>query len=233
MFRYPEQEAIVNRMGFNNAGIDKVAASLAFDKRMGTRPPIPIGISIGKNLDTPADKAVEDYYKAAEKLAPHADYLAINVSSPNTAGLRDLQSKTEITKLVTVVRNVARTKPVFVKIAPELEADALAGVLEACAESGAAGVIATNTLSTKGKPDYEEGGLSGQPLRNISPRKVAEVRKLLPPNMSIIGCGGINDPASAQSMLNAGADLLQLYTALVYKGPLLPAQLSRALAKNR
>jgi dihydroorotate dehydrogenase len=216
-------------MGFNNAGMDKVAAQLAFDKRAGTRPPIPIGISIGKNLDTPADQAAEDYRKAAEKLAPHADYLAINVSSPNTAGLRDLQSKDEVLRLVKAVKLAAPGKPVFVKIAPELSGDALAGVLDACLQAQAAGIIATNTLSTKTMQGIEEGGMSGRALRDIALKKVAEVRRLIGPSLTLIGCGGIDNAASAQSMLSAGADLIQIYTGLVYNGPFLPAKIARAI----
>lgn len=229
MFRYVEREAVVNRMGFNNQGMDAVASRLAFDKRAGTRPPIPIGISVGKNLDTPAERAAEDYQKAAGKLAPFADYLAINISSPNTAGLRDLQSKAEVIRLVAAVRTVAKTKPVFVKIAPELSGEALAGVLEACGESGAAGVIATNTLSTKGMEGIEEGGMSGRPLKEISPKKVAEVRKIVGDSMAVIGCGGIDDVESARAMVSAGADLIQLYTGLIYKGPFLAGKLARGL----
>jgi dihydroorotate dehydrogenase len=231
MFRMVEREAVVNRMGFNNEGMDKVAARLAYDKRLGVRPPVPIGVSIGKNLDTPSEKAVEDYAKAAEKLAVHADYLAINVSSPNTAGLRDLQSKTEVLKLVEVVKRVGLGRPVFVKIAPELSGEALAGVLEACGEAGAAGVIATNTLSTKGMEGIEEGGMSGRPLREISLKKVAEVRRILGDGMGVIGCGGVDDVESARAMVDAGADLVQVYTGLVYKGPFLAGRIARGLGK--
>jgi dihydroorotate dehydrogenase len=232
LFRYPEKAAVVNRMGFNNEGADAVASRLAFQKRSGCWPTCPVGISVGKNLATPAERAVEDYEKATAKVAAHADYLAINVSSPNTPGLRDLQSGAEVSRLVKAVKVAAgKPVPVFVKIAPELAGEALADVVTACGEAGAAGIIATNTLSTKGMEGLEEGGLSGRPLREISPRKVEEVRKLVGDSMAIIGCGGVEDVGSATRMLNAGADLIQVYTGLIYEGPFLPARLTRDIAR--
>jgi len=130
------------------------------------------------------------------------------------------------------VRRAAGTKPVFVKLAPELDGAALASVLDACLAAGAAGIIATNTLATAGRPDRPEGGLSGQPLRELSRQRVETVRRHVGDRVAVIGCGGIDDVASARAMLDAGADLIQLYTGLIYEGPLLPARLTRGLSKG-
>lgn len=232
LFRFPDQLALVNRMGFNNDGAEAVAKRLEEQARAVLRPPapFPLGLSVGKNATTPPERAAEDYAAAAQALAPHADYLAVNVSSPNTPGLRNLQSRTELAAILRGIRAVAGGKPVFVKIAPELEGDVLADVLETCVDEGAAGVIATNTLATHGRDGLPEGGLSGRPIREVSLRQVANVRRLLGSRLALVGCGGIDDPDSARAMLDAGADLIQLYTGLIYRGPFLAARLSRALA---
>jgi len=224
MFRFPAERAIVNRMGFNNDGADAVAKRLAGQPRL----PYPVGVSVGKNKDTPAEQAADDFATAAGVVAPHADFVAINVSSPNTAGLRALQNADDVRKLVTAVRAASGAKPVLVKVAPELDGAALAAVLEASLEAGAAGFIATNTLSTANRPELPQGGLSGRPLRELALRKVAEVRQRIG-TAALIGCGGIDDAPSAQAMLDAGADLVQLYTGLVYEGPFLAAAITRRL----
>jgi dihydroorotate dehydrogenase len=229
LFRFPQKLALVNRMGFNNDGAEAVAARLARQAAAGLRPPFPIGLSVGKNATTPVERAADDYAAAAQVLAPHADYLAINVSSPNTPGLRGLHSRADLVPLLRAVRAHAGGKPLFVKIAPELDGDDLTGVLDACAEEGAAGVIATNTLATLGRDGLPEGGLSGRPLRDLSLRRVEAVRRHLGGRLPVVGCGGIDDAASARAMLDAGADLVQLYTALIYRGPFLAARLSRRL----
>lgn len=231
LFRFPDQQALVNRMGFNNDGAEVVAARLKAQKAGGHRPPIPVGLSIGKNATTPAERAVDDYARAAQVLGPFADYLAINISSPNTPGLRDLQAAGEVATLLRAV-SAASAKPVFVKIAPELEGESLSGVLETCAQEGAVGIIATNTRATLGQNGLPEGGQSGRPIRELSLRQVARVRQIVGSRMAIIGCGGIDDVASARAMLDAGADLIQLYTGLIYRGPFLPARLSRALHRE-
>lgn len=229
MFRHPELAAVVNRMGFNNDGAEAVAARLAEQARRGLRPSFPIGISVGKNKDTPDERTVEDYETAAAILAPHADFVAINVSSPNTAGLRSLQTGDWMRRIVTAVRGASGPKPVLVKVAPELVGDELHAVIDAVLGAGAAGLIATNTLATGGKNGFELGGLSGRPLRDISPRNVEAIRKRAGDGVTVIGVGGIEDAASARRMLDAGANLLQLYTALVYHGPFLPVTISRGL----
>lgn len=232
MFRYPDTAAVVNRMGFNNGGAAAVAVRLAEQARRGLRPPFPIGISVGKNKETPYERTVDDYQSAAATLAPHADFVAINVSSPNTVGLRSLQTGAWMSQLVTAVRAASGAKPVLVKVAPELVGDPLSEVLDAVLDAGAAGVIATNTLATGGKNGLEVGGLSGRPLRDISPRNVAAIRKRVGDAVTVIGVGGVEDASSARRMLDAGATLVQLYTALVYRGPLLPVTITRGLGRR-
>jgi dihydroorotate dehydrogenase len=233
MFRFPDRRAIVNRMGFNNGGVAAVAAELQRQSRLGLRPRCPIGMSVGMNAVTPREKAAEDYRIATRALAPYADYIAINVSSPNTAGLRGLQAGGEIAKIIEATRSEAGGRPLFVKIAPELDEAAVGEVVSVCVEGGAAGVIATNTLATANMAGYPEGGMSGLPLRERALHQVGVARKFVRDRMAVIGCGGIDDGASARRMLEAGADLVQLYTGLVYRGPFLPAGISRELAERR
>ncbi len=225
MFRLVDEAAVVNRMGFNNAG----APALAERLKRG-RPPFPIIVSVGKNAATPLENAESDYQSAAAAVANVADAISINISSPNTAGLRSLQTPDLAGRLVTVIREVAPEKPILVKFAPELEGDQLAAVIDACLTAGAAGIIATNTLSTAVRPDLPQGGLSGRPLRDIAPRRVEEIRNRLGMGPVLIGCGGVEDAATARRMRDAGADLVQIYTALVYQGPLLAARISRGMS---
>jgi len=229
MFRYRKEGVLVNRMGFNNGGAAALAERLRRQAERGLRPAFPIGISVGKNKNTSAEQAADDFTKAAAMVAPQADFLTVNVSSPNTDGLRALQNAEDLRRIIRGVRGVAGGKPVLVKIAPELAGYTLEAVLDTALAEGAAGIIATNTLSTKDKPNRELGGESGTTLREISLRKVEEVRKLIGTTPVLIGCGGIDDAASAQAMLDAGANLVQLYTALVYQGPFLPAAITRGL----
>jgi len=230
MFRFPDRAAVINRMGFNNAGAEAVAADLQRQRTSGLRPPCPIGLSVGLNAMTPRENAAEDYRIATEILAPQADYIAINVSSPNTAGLRGLQSATQIGPIIRTTKNAAREKPVFVKIAPELEPAALGEILDVCLAEGVAGVIATNTLATANMPGLPEGGMSGLPLRDRARQQVERARKIVGDRIALIGCGGIDDIDSARQMIDAGADLIQLYTGLIYRGPFLPARISRGFS---
>lgn len=232
MFRLPKEDAVINRMGFNNDGADAVANRLAEQAKRGLRPPFPIGISVGKNKLTPVEQTADDYTTAAQKLAPHADFVTINVSSPNTPGLRSLQTPTWLTKLVESVRGVSGTKPVLVKVSPELSGDDLASSLDAVMAAGAAGVIGTNTLGCTA-PNGEPAGKSGRPLREIALQRVAEIRNRVGDAATVIGCGGIDDVASARAMLSAGANLIQVYTGLIYRGPFLPAAISRGLVSGR
>jgi dihydroorotate dehydrogenase len=229
MFRETANQALVNRLGFNNLGAFAVHRKLAGDERAGLRPPFPIGISVGKNKDTPIENASADFALAAEIVAPVADFLSINISSPNTAGLRSLQTAAAAGELVSKVVAVGGGKPIFVKLAPELDGDDLYAVLDACLSSRALGIIATNTLAVGNGDGRPQGGLSGRPLRELARLRVAAIRKHVGDETAVIGCGGIDDVNSAKAMLDAGADLLQLYTGLVYKGPFLPARIARGL----
>jgi dihydroorotate dehydrogenase len=176
--------------------------------------------------------AADDYAAAAAVVAPAADFVSINVSSPNTAGLRSLQTADTLRPLVRAVRDVIGRKPLFVKVAPELTGDALAGVIDASLSEGAAGIIATNTLATNGKNGRPVGGLSGRPIREIALGRVVEARRRLGDGPVLIGCGGVDNVASARAMIAAGADLIQLYTGLIYEGPFLPARLVRGLPRK-
>lgn len=229
MWRDVPRRALFNRMGFNNDGADVVAARLA---KLRFRPPFPVGISVGKNKDTPNERAADDYAAAGEKLAPHADFVTINVSSPNTVGLRALQTADAMAKLVTATRAVLGGKPLFVKFAPELAGDELKAVLDACLTAGAVGVIATNTKAAT-SPTGLPCGESGRPIRELSRGRVAEIRGHTGDGVLLIGVGGIDDVPSAVGMIDAGADLIQVYSGLVYEGPFLPATLARGLRRHR
>ncbi len=231
MFREPDSGALVNRMGFNNHGADALARALGTQSRRGLRPPIPIAVSVGKNKATPVEQTADDYAAAAAVVAPHADFVTINVSSPNTPGLRALQTPQWLSRLVTAVRAVAVGKPVLVKVAPELSGTDLDAAAGAVMAAGASGLIATNTLGCTA-PNGEPAGRSGRPLTEIARERVAAIRKRVGDAATVIGCGGIDDVTSARAMLDAGATLIQLYTGLVYEGPFLPARITRGLART-
>jgi dihydroorotate dehydrogenase len=219
LFREPEREAIINRMGFNNAGARALAERLA---RAGARS-VPLGISLGKSKVTPLEEAVADYTASYRVLREHGDYFVVNVSSPNTPGLRTLQDRAHLDALLAAL--CTGEKPILVKIAPDLTDHAVAEVLEVCEDRGAAGVIATNTTATPA------GGLSGRPLAARAREVVAFVagRSTLP----VIGVGGITTPDDAMAMFDVGASLVQLYTGFVYHGPGLVRAINRAVARRR
>ena len=241
LFRLPDSQALINRMGFNNAGARALADRLSAagvvrgNQAMG----IPLGISIGKSKITPLAEVAEDYLTSLRLLAPYADYLAINVSSPNTPGLRTLQDGSTLRKLINVLVGDAwrigagrPPVPIFVKLAPDLTEDALEEALAACTEGGVEGLIATNTtLARDGlhpadqAAAAEAGGLSGAPLATRARQVVAflTARTALP----VIGVGGILTRDDGQAMLDAGARLLQVYTGYVYRGPALVSELNR------
>ena len=227
LFRLPEHEAIINRMGFNNLGIDALTARLAATPK----PRALLGINLGKNKDTPNEAALDDYRIGLQKAWAHADYLAINISSPNTAGLRDLQHGAALRDLLAGITaeqqrladETARRVPVVVKIAPDLDDAALYATLDTIAEAGMDGIIATNTTLDKSavashRYGGEQGGLSGAPLTAASTAIVKKIRAHLP-QMALIAAGGVMRAADMQAKLDAGADLVQIYSGLIYHGP--------------
>ena len=227
LFRLPEHEAIINRMGFNNLGIDALTARLATTPK----PRALLGINLGKNKDTPNEAALDDYRIGLQKAWAHADYLTINISSPNTAGLRDLQHGAALRDLLAGIKaeqqrladETARRVPVVVKIAPDLDDAALYATLDTIAEAGMDGIIATNTTLDKSavashRYGGEQGGLSGAPLTAASTAIVKKIRAHLP-QMALIAAGGVMRAADMQAKLDAGADLVQIYSGLIYHGP--------------
>jgi dihydroorotate dehydrogenase len=228
LFRLPESGAIINRMGFNNAGAAALAARLHALGPIG----VPLGISLGKSKVTPLDRAVDDYLTSYRLLHSYADYIAVNVSSPNTPGLRTLQDKSAIAALLGAV---VGDKPVLIKIAPDLTEPAIAELLEVCLEHGAAGVIASNTTLGRGgiAPGdqhlaAEAGGLSGRPLTEQTRKVVHFVHTETGGRLPIIGVGGIMDAGDARALFDAGASLVQLYSGFIYKGPALVRAVARA-----
>ncbi|GHB94815.1 quinone-dependent dihydroorotate dehydrogenase [Cerasicoccus arenae] len=238
VFRYPQHEALINRMGFPNEGADAVA------KRLAKAPPsrkrrIPLGINIGKSRVTPVDQAVGDYLGSYEKLADFADYFAINVSSPNTPDLRQLQQRSYLSELVGAVIAADRDRarklgkeriPMLIKIAPDLSYREIDEVLTSALEVGADGIIATNTLLDRpvdlGKD--EVGGLSGSPIHRRAVDVVNYMYRSVGDKLPIIGVGGIHDERSAGDFFDAGAKLIQIYTGMIYRGPFFAKDLAQA-----
>ncbi len=233
IFRYPGQEALINRLGFNNDGADVVAERLRNLRRGPHAPLIPIGINIGKSKVTPLEDAAADYLYSFQRLAPVADYMVLNVSSPNTPGLRALQEHEALVNLLSVLseenNRTARPRPILLKIAPDLEEKDLQEIVATCEAFGLAGLIATNTTldhSALAGRD-EAGGLSGRLLQTRATAVIELLRRHT--KLPIIGVGGIFDSGSAQEKLAVGADLLQLYTGFVYRGPALLRQIGTSL----
>jgi dihydroorotate dehydrogenase len=232
LFRLPESAGVINRMGFNNQGATALAQRLA---RLG-KSAVPLGVSLGKSKVTPLDEAVEDYVRSARVLRGLADYFAVNVSSPNTPGLRSLQDPEQLTALLAALRAEVGGTPVLVKIAPDLTDHAIGELLEVCEAGGVAGLIATNTtLGRDGLAGADErlageaGGLSGRPLAVRAREVVTFVCKYSA--LPVIGVGGIMAPGDALAMLDAGASLVQLYTGLIYRGPGLVKAINRQLVR--
>jgi dihydroorotate dehydrogenase len=229
IFRLPEQQALINRLGFNNDGADVIAQRLATLRESGRWPAVPVGINIGKSRTTPLEEATDDYLYSFCTLRDCADYITLNISSPNTPGLRELQEPEKLSELLYAIGKEAGTapKPVVVKISPDLSGAELKAILAVCEENGVSGIIATNTtLDHSSIPPQanQEGGLSGAPLRDKSTTLVREITAQS--TIPVIASGGIFDAESAREKFQAGALLIQLYTGLVYRGP----QLLREIA---
>jgi len=240
MFRVVEAQALVNRLGFNNGGVDAFVANVARSGYRGI-----LGINIGKNFDTPNERAADDYVACLRAVHAHASYVTINVSSPNTKGLRDLQAEEALSALLArivaerddLAQKHGRCVPLAVKIAPDLDDVAVNAVARLLVAHRLDGVIATNTTIARdgvaGLPHADEaGGLSGAPLRERSTAVLRILAKALDGALPIIGVGGILAATDAQQKLDAGAALVQLYTGLIYRGPDLVAECVRALART-
>jgi dihydroorotate dehydrogenase len=238
IFRLPEHQALINRMGFNKKGAEACAARLAAlpsGARMG-----PVGINVGKNKDTPNERAADDYLACIDRLHPYADYMVVNISSPNTPGLRQLQAREALDALlracVSRLRERAPATPLLVKLAPDLTPEALDEAVDTALAAGVAGIIATNTtLSRAGVEGHrlatEAGGLSGAPLRARALEVVRRVARRADGRACIIGSGGIMSAEDVYAQLRAGASLVQVYTGLIYGGPGFVAQANRRLAR--
>jgi dihydroorotate dehydrogenase len=237
MFRIPGSDALINRMGFNNKGVDHLVSRLARAHYRGIR-----GISIGKNFDTPIENAQDDYVACLRKVYPHADYVAVNVSSPNTERLRELQARDGLQRILgtlleerfTLQQRFVRRVPLLVKIAPDLSPEQLSALAQEVRSLQLDGVIATNTssdLSVLEPPPAAEqrGGLSGAPLHPASVKIISQLRTELGADFPIIGVGGIVSAENARASLRAGANLLQIYTGFAYRGAALIEEILSAL----
>lgn len=237
MFRLTEQGAIINRMGFNGCGVTRFLDNLERRKTTGV-----VGINIGKNAATKNEDALQDYVKALAAVYAYADYVVVNISSPNTAGLRDWQQQDRLTALLRPLKTQQQQLqevhrkhvPLVVKVAPDLDDEAVVALAAVVADAGIDGVIATNT--TISRPGLEQhpiaaqaGGLSGRPLAPLAAHVAALLREHLPSSVPIIGCGGIDTPITARQRLDQGSTAIQLYTGLIFKGPRLAADIVRGL----
>lgn len=239
LFRLPKNEALINRMGFNNNGVAKAAQRLS--RRKDTR--IIIGGNIGKNKTTPNEKAADDYIIGFNQLFDVVDYFVVNVSSPNTPNLRELQEKEPLTQLLNTLQNLNakknKPKPILLKIAPDLSNSQLDDIIDIVKQTGIAGIIATNTTISRDGLDYDPahiektgmGGLSGKPLSKRSTEVIRYLKQSSGNAFPVIGVGGIHSAADAVEKLNAGADLIQVYTGFIYHGPKLISDINKALIK--
>lgn len=244
MFRLPARNALINRLGFNNEGLEAflrhVRSAHSFRAAGGI-----LGLNIGKNAATPMERAVDDYLLGLIGVYPHADYVVVNISSPNTRNLRELQDAASLDALLSVLqgrrqdlaRQHEKAVPMFVKIAPDLEPAQVELIAQTLRKNGIDGVIATNTTvardAVQGLPHASEvGGLSGGPVFESSNRVIRLLRSALGPGYPIIGVGGVMSGADARAKIEAGADLVQIYTGLIYQGPPLVAEAAQALARR-
>ncbi|MBT8046968.1 MAG: quinone-dependent dihydroorotate dehydrogenase [Xanthomonadales bacterium] len=242
VFRLTGAQAMINRLGFNNKGVDHLVRRVKNHEFKGV-----LGINIGKNFDTPIEKAADDYLFCMDKVYPYADYITVNISSPNTKNLRDLQGEDQLDRLLEQISErrealtgqLGRRVPIALKIAPDLEEEALPAVAQTVTRHGMDAVIATNTTLSRsgveGMPHADEaGGLSGAPLKQKADQVLAAMRALLPSDVALIGVGGITKGQDAVDKLELGADLVQFYTGMVYRGPELVNECLKAIAgRNR
>lgn len=232
IFRLPEDKGLINRMGFPSEGADAVERTLRAVRKQFEQLP-PVGVNIGKSKVTEVEDAIDDYCYSFEKLAPLADYITVNVSSPNTPGLRQLQERDRLSALLKALQERNQTKkPIFVKVAPDLTFSALEEVIGCCLDAGVAGIIATNTTLSRDNLKTaidEAGGLSGEPLRTRSLEVVEFIASRLNGQLALIGVGGVSNCNDVLALLAAGATVVQLYTALVYEGPRLVKAINRGL----
>lgn len=244
LFRLPEANALINRLGFNNDGLAAFVANVKRAKFRG-RGGI-LGLNIGKNASTPIEQAVDDYLVCLDGVYPHADYVTVNISSPNTKNLRALQSDQALDALLSAIgerdealaQRHGRRVPIFVKIAPDLDEAQIEAIAATIKASGIAGIVATNTTVARDQvrtlPHGDEvGGLSGAPVFEASNRVIRQLRARLGPDLPIIGVGGVLSGADAAAKIAAGADLVQLYTGFIYRGPALVTDAARAIAAAR
>ncbi|GDX78886.1 dihydroorotate dehydrogenase [Deltaproteobacteria bacterium] len=233
LFRLVDEGGLINRMGFNNAGAVSLSARLARLREGGGWPSVPVGANLGKSKVTPNEEAVGDYLNSVGALREKADYFVVNVSSPNTPGLRELQDKEPLAHLLDAVVPAAGRTPVFLKIAPDLEDDALAEAVGVALATGCAGIIATNTTTTRpgttGRLD-QYGGLSGIPLRPLAKSRIQVVLDAAAGSLPVIGVGGVTTAEDALDYLRMGCAAVQIYTALVFEGPGLVAGIHAELA---
>jgi dihydroorotate dehydrogenase len=233
IFRLPAEQGLVNRLGFPNIGAEEVARRLEKIKESGRWPRTPVGLNLGKNKDTPLAEAGRDYVTCFRRTRELADYFVVNVSSPNTPGLRELQGGAFLDSILGPLRDEDPTAklPLLIKIAPDLTEVQIADVVNAAEKYRLAGIVATNTTIDKtGLSVQEEGGASGRPLTARSTEIIRTVHRLTGGRMPIIGVGGIFNAADAREKLEAGASLLQIYTSFVYEGPLIVRRICEGLA---
>ena len=225
LFRFPHEKALINRMGFNNDGADAVAARLRAWEHG-----VPVLVNVGKNRDVPLEGAVGSYVECYRQVAPHAEAAVLNLSSPNTPGLRDLQRPEHLEALLSAVASV-RSGPVLIKIAPDLDASQIAEICEVCVRL-ADGMICTNTTLDRLPGMNEAGGLSGRPLMAKSTSVLAEVRKRVGKDYPLIGVGGVFTADDVRAKMAAGADLVQIYTSFIYEGPMIAKRLANSVGQD-
>jgi dihydroorotate dehydrogenase len=245
LFRLPQANALINRFGFNNHGVDAFVANVQASKFYQNKEGI-LGLNIGKNADTPIERAVDDYLHCLEKVYPYASYVTVNISSPNTKNLRQLQGASELDALLSRLKDAQhrladqhmRYVPIALKIAPDVDAEQIAAIAEALLRNKMDAVIATNTTITRdavqGMPHADEaGGLSGAPVFDLSNAVIRALKQHLGDELPIIGVGGIFSGKDAQAKIEAGASLVQLYTGLIYRGPALVRECAAQLRQLR